>query len=194
LAASFLNADTGILTIMTDLCRRWHFYWFSDQKNALMKHEASSKGEAYYLTRHMMETKNTSTPKDFLNRASWNDMFLKKQSSTQHLDSVTGEAGEEDQNENRGTGRPGRSDEAGSSNLGGQQGNNQGAESPGHGNCAQGNSHVMMDTLDFMDDEEEREVRFREVLEAVLPKIGYFPRRGLEQAEDPPSHITVLYE
>jgi hypothetical protein len=121
LAASFLNEDTGILTIMTDLCRRWHFYWFSDQKNALMKHEASSKGEAYYLTRHMMETKNTSTPKDFLNRASWNDMFLKKQSSTQHLDSVTGEAGEEDQNENRGTGRPGRSDEAGSSNLGRKQ-------------------------------------------------------------------------
>jgi hypothetical protein len=52
----------------------------------------------------------------------------------------------------------------------------------------------MMDTLDFMDDEEEREVRFSEVLEAVMPKIGYFPRRGLEQAEDPPSHITVLYD
>ena len=28
LSASFLNADTGILTIMTDLGPRWHFYWF----------------------------------------------------------------------------------------------------------------------------------------------------------------------
>jgi hypothetical protein len=194
LAASFLNENTGILTIMTDLCRRWHFYWFSDQKNALMKYEAISKGEAYYLTRHMLETDNTSTPQDFLNRASWNEMFQKKQSSTQRLDSVAEEAGEEDQDENRGTSRPGRSDEAGSSNHGRQQGNNRRTGSPGHGNSAQGNSHVMMDTLDFMDEEEEREARFREVLDYVMPRFGYFHPSGLEQAEDPPSHITVVYE
>jgi hypothetical protein len=57
-----------------------------------MNYEASSKGEAYYLTSHMMETSNTSTPQDSLNRASWNEMFLKKHSSTQRLDSVTEEA------------------------------------------------------------------------------------------------------
>ena len=56
LSASFLNADTGILTIMTDLGPRWHFFWFSKEKNQLMAYQAQSKGEANYLIRHMMES------------------------------------------------------------------------------------------------------------------------------------------
>ena len=36
LCASFLNEDTGIVTIMTDLCDRWHFFWFSKEVEALV--------------------------------------------------------------------------------------------------------------------------------------------------------------
>jgi hypothetical protein len=28
MAASYLNPNTGILTFMTDLNQRWHFFWF----------------------------------------------------------------------------------------------------------------------------------------------------------------------
>ena len=28
MAASCLNPDTGMLTVMTDLCSQWHFFWF----------------------------------------------------------------------------------------------------------------------------------------------------------------------
>jgi hypothetical protein len=201
LAASFLNEDTGILTIMSDLCERWYFYWFSKEKNALMIYIASSRGEACYLIRHMMDTdqQQNTTPQDFLNRASWNQMFQEKHSSTQGLDTVVDETWKEGQDKGDINGRAGSSEEQGPSNHGGQQQNNQSRGSGGNDAIysARGNEHVMMDTLDFMDEEEEKEAIFREVLECILPQMGYLPRRGLGQshhAEDPPSHIEVLQE
>lgn len=77
LAASYLNPNTGILTVMTDLHDRWHFFWFTKNKQ-LMRYEATGS-EARFLIEHMLDepTGNcVSTPTGFLSRASWNDLFL----------------------------------------------------------------------------------------------------------------------
>lgn len=73
LASSYLNDNTGILTIMTDLCTRWHFYWFSNTGNRLLRYEATML-EAHYLIHHMMDESSSHdlNPEDFLNRGSWN--------------------------------------------------------------------------------------------------------------------------
>ena len=96
LSASFLNKETGILTIMTDLGPRWHFYWFSKEQNALMEYQATSKGEANYLIRHMMEDMGaTSAPTDFLNRASWKQMFPSHMEGGAIMEESEGEDGED---------------------------------------------------------------------------------------------------
>ena len=86
LTASSLNPETGILTLMTDLNDRWHFFWFAEGKR-LMRYEAS-KSEAKFLIHHSLdklgsEAEQISTPTSFLNRSCWNDLF----SST--LDTMT---------------------------------------------------------------------------------------------------------
>ena len=75
MAASYLNPNTGLLTVMTDLHDRWHFFWFTKDKR-LMRYE-STESEARFLIKHMLDGSETvSTPTGFLSRASWNDLFL----------------------------------------------------------------------------------------------------------------------
>lgn len=191
LSASFLNADTGILTIMTDLVTRWHFYWFSEENKRLMAYEAESKGEANYLIRHMMGSSvSTSAPTDFLNRASWNKMFPPRENDafmqeTREVDDP-GEGGGQDT-----SGASGSSRKGGNSGGGAQQ-SRQSTAAGGNGDIA-GSVKVMANSLDFMDEEEEREARFKDVLECILPQLGVFPHRELghnHYAEGPPSYIV----
>merc|ERR1712032_108352 len=75
MAASYLNPNTGLLTVMTDLHDRWHFFWFTKNKR-LMRYE-STESEARFLIEHMLDEPETvSTPTGFLSRASWNELFL----------------------------------------------------------------------------------------------------------------------
>lgn len=75
MASSYLNPDTGLLTIMTDLNGRWHFFWFVKEKR-LMRYE-SSESEARFLIEHMLDDPDcVSAPTGFLSRACWNDLFL----------------------------------------------------------------------------------------------------------------------
>ena len=76
---------------------------------------------------------------------------------------------------------------------GGTQQNRQSTGAGGNSDIA-GNADVMANSLDFMDEEEEKEARFKDVLECVLPQLGVFPHRELghdHYAEGPPSHIGV---
>mmetsp|Transcript_12197 Transcript_12197/g.17540 ORF Transcript_12197/g.17540 Transcript_12197/m.17540 type:complete len:317 (+) Transcript_12197:291-1241(+) len=75
MAASYLNPDTGLLMVMTDLHERWHFYWFYDRK---LTKFISTPSEALFLIEHMLEKPdnfNSSTPTGFLLQASWNETF-----------------------------------------------------------------------------------------------------------------------
>lgn len=194
LSASYLNADTGILTIMTDLGPRWHFYWFSKGRNRLMAYHAQSKGEANYLIRHMMGSSGsapapTAVPTDFLNRASWNVMFPPLGD-----DAFMEEAGEI-KDPDKGGGQDSSGKSGGSrkdpSSSGGAQQNRQSTAAGGNSVMA-GSPNVMANSLDFMDEEEKREARFKDVLECILPQLGVFPHRELghdHYAEGPPSHI-----
>ena len=162
LSASFLNRDTGILTIMTDLGPRWHFYWFSKGQNRLMEYRATSKGEANYLIRHMMEdaSSTTSAPTDFLNRSSWNRMYPPQM----ELD----EEGHHDYG--RESGSPDNSPSRSSS--GGPPKN---YHSKSSGNSAGMANHAEIRNSEFMDEEEERDVKFIEVIECLLPQLGFDP-------------------
>ena len=78
LAASYLNPETGILTLMTDLEDRWHFFWFAEGKR-LMRYEAT-RSEARFLIQYSLdklgsEAEHISTPTSFLNRSCWSDLF-----------------------------------------------------------------------------------------------------------------------
>ncbi|CAB9513470.1 hypothetical protein SEMRO_593_G172340.1 [Seminavis robusta] len=195
LSASFLNEDTSILAIMTDLGPRWHFFWFSEEKNRLMAYQAQSKGEANYPIRHMMGSSGSasapiSAPTDFLNRATWNKMFPLRE------DIAFMEEAGEDNGPDEGGGQDSRG-KSGSSRRGGLSGvraqQNRQSTAGGNSNIA-GSANVMANSLDFMDDEEEREARFNDVLECIVPQLGVFPHRELghdHYAEGPPSHIGV---
>ncbi|CAJ1952030.1 unnamed protein product [Cylindrotheca closterium] len=75
-AASRLNHTTGVLTLMTDLNDRWHFYWFKQESRHLMKLEAS-RSEAVYLIKHFLDdpSENDSFPESFLTRAPWDSIL-----------------------------------------------------------------------------------------------------------------------
>lgn len=202
LAASYLNEDAGILTLMTDLCERWHFYWFSKEKRRLMRYEAT-KAEAHFLIYHMMDESSSDilTPEDFLNRASWNQVV--KPTS---LGSVPGEDSQEEMDEqdemdfdDEGSG--GRSESALA-----QSGRTQGASTSGAQNSlgflmrspagkrSRGKNHGMQDTsLDFMDEQERKEAVFQAVLKSSLPGMMHFPELTEEHSppKGPPKDILL---
>ena len=192
LSASFLNPDTGIATIMTDLCDRWHFFWFSKELAALMQYKAS-KGEANYLIRHMMDqpdsSHDTSTPKDFLNRASWTEMFEQRIPPSDREDKETWSENDEDHD---------NADEDGKSQRRSvvytTQHPSDGRDGAGPGGSHDAKQHARLEHMDFMDEEEEKEAIFKQVLNYSLPRMVYFPQRGEERKQNsqgPPRHVFI---
>ncbi|CAB9509254.1 hypothetical protein SEMRO_382_G130940.1 [Seminavis robusta] len=175
------------------------FFLFSKEKNQLMAYQAQSKGEANYLIRHIMDSSGSasapiSVPTDFLNRASWNKMFPPRE------DDTFMEEAKEDKDPDEGggqdsSGKSGRSRKGGLSSDRAQQNRQSTAAGATSNSDIAGSANVMGNSLDFMDDEEEREARFKDVLECILPQLGVFPHRELghdHYAEGPPNHIGVL--
>jgi len=78
LAASFLNEGYPVLTLLTDLSRRFNFYWFGKEEKIIWKYKASF-ADAMYLLDHMFENdagesaKKDMFPVDFLigERGTW---------------------------------------------------------------------------------------------------------------------------
>jgi hypothetical protein len=201
LAASYLNPDAGILTIMTDLCDRWHFFWFSKNKAALMQYKAS-KGEANYLIRHMMRDRSddTSTPIDFLNRASWNTFFEDGVPHSDQQDKIVAEKGGRDDEDNDNSRMDGKlqggkivSGTRDSLVRGGHKASTR-TGSSGTDGAKQNTLWEYMDSIDDDDDgEEEKEAIFRQVIERSLPRMVHFPQReGQKQNSDsPPRHVFI---
>ena len=85
LAASYLNYDYPVLTLMTDLSTRFTFYWFGKNEKIIWKYKASI-AEAMYLLDHMFvknvamreESDEEKTfPIDFLigERGTWDSFY-----------------------------------------------------------------------------------------------------------------------
>ena len=82
LAASYLNPNFGVLTMMTDLNDRWHFFWSVKGKHVMQY--AATRSEAVYLIQHSQDEEGQiSTPASFLNRVCWNDLFPSTFNGTQ---------------------------------------------------------------------------------------------------------------
>ncbi|KAL3909866.1 MAG: hypothetical protein SGILL_007918 [Bacillariaceae sp.] len=75
LAASSLNPNESVLTVMTDLNKRWHFYWFGTQGGRLYRCVARTRSEAKFLLENMFHSSDSADatlfPTNFLDRATW---------------------------------------------------------------------------------------------------------------------------
>mmetsp|Transcript_27650 Transcript_27650/g.50202 ORF Transcript_27650/g.50202 Transcript_27650/m.50202 type:complete len:287 (-) Transcript_27650:426-1286(-) len=90
LAASSLNPEESVLTVMTDLNQRWHFYWFGRNRKKMYKYVVSASSQAKFLFEHMFDSPDdcidgidasTLFPTDFLVRGTWR-MFLESELMT----------------------------------------------------------------------------------------------------------------
>jgi hypothetical protein len=187
LAASYLNPDTGILTIMTDLQHRWHFFWFEKRKR-LMRYEAT-RSEAMFLIRHSQdeeganEQKRVSCPTSFLNRACWKDLFSSQLDSIAEVKTFEERDGEDEYPKERCDGNGGGKN---LSEIGGQSisqqgtfGDSESISRHGESGGSQGTGRKcaqMGDTsLEYMDEEERLEATFRRELQTSFHKMLYVP-------------------
>lgn len=151
-----------------------------------MECEANSKQEANYLMRHMKDAAGgtASAPTDFLNCASWNEMFP----PSAEIMNETERGGD------TADGERGGQNEGGGEDGGGKKRARRGPQRPGGSGGARETAHATTLSLNFMDEEEEKEARIRGVLQCTLPQLGLRPSQVLQQdhhAEVPPSHIVL---
>lgn len=182
LAASYLNADTGILTIMTDLKDRWHFFWFAEGK-LLMRYEAT-RTEATFLIQHSQnEQGQTSTPTSFLNRACWNDLFSSQLCDIEEVKSIDEVGDEDEDHEQRWDGNAGGNSfsQSGGRSVSQQRtpGDSWRASRHGKSGGSKGGDrkHTQMDdtSLEYMDKEERFEATLRRELQTSFHKVLYVP-------------------
>lgn len=202
LCASSLNFNESVLTVMTDLNDRWHFYWFGTMAGILYKIEVS-RSEAKYLLEHMFDDRDSGSaapfPTDFLNRPPWRSFQRNKHSTIQEMSSYDHDDKEESGDQRdlgyQGKGGSKRSPAEGSQmpsykkgkSHGGLPHNNQAKEAYDQIDVAND-----LDLLDFVDDEEKREILMRNYCNHVLPWIDGSLCRGLNDAKgDEPSGISA---
>lgn len=192
LAASYLNPNTGLLTVMTDLHDRWHFFWFAEDKR-LMRYE-STESEARFLIEHMLdEPESVSTPTGFLSRLSWNDLFLDSPEAIVHNDSNSN--GGEDDDDNDGGGDDDEKDELALSHQEGalSLSRNKGfgeTRNSGGTRCAaldEEEAKLSSSPLGFMDKEEELEAVLHMAMHTSFHRMFGPPQA--EAGNFPPSQI-----
>ena len=200
LAASYLNDDTGILTIMTDLCKRWHFYWFSNTGNRLLKYEATML-EAHYLIHHMMDKSSSDElgPEDFFNRGSWNQAVNPTHPSCLPAEDSHDKAEEDDMGDPYSDGMddqrkraPTQSVRTQARDISGAQNTSGSDTKTSHNKRSRGKDHWTEDSsLDFMDEVEQKEEIFRAVVRNSLARM--FPPEVVEEGHcctGPPKDIV----
>jgi hypothetical protein len=200
LAASYLNMDTGILTIMTDLSARWHFFWFSETRNRLLKYEATM-AEAHYLIHHMMDksVSGVSTPEDFLNRASWNQAVkrsrpdsLPGESSHDNTDENGEEESNSDENADQSKMALTQSGRTTAVDIAGAQTSSGSDKQILPGKRLRGKDYCTDDTsLDCMDEEERNEELFHAVIRNLL--AGMFPEGRAEERSCNGPPRTIMF-
>mmetsp|Transcript_43579 Transcript_43579/g.105673 ORF Transcript_43579/g.105673 Transcript_43579/m.105673 type:complete len:424 (+) Transcript_43579:245-1516(+) len=191
--ASSLNFDQSVLTVMTDLNERWHFYWFGTQPRTLYK-ILVSRSEAKYLVEHMFDdpatAEATSFPTDFLSRAPWTVFQANGLSTIQEKPSHDHDD-EDESGGRRDLGHPGkggskRPSSDGNHNPLDKKGKNQGGLSRDHqAKEAYDSIDVAneLDLLDFVDDEVKREIALRNACNHILPWLVGSACRDLDEPE-----------
>lgn len=197
LAASSLNPDESVLTVMTDLNKRWHFYWFGSQRGRLYKCIARTGSEAKFLLEHMFGTSDsidaTLFPTEFLGRATWREFFGKNLLTIRETPSKDSHGDNDDfPPDSR------HSQERESRDPHSYGGNNESdkkddsKEAGAHGEQVGGKTYGMdvaneIELLDFVDDEEEkRAIHLRFLSNHILPMMTYIPeqkRHGTQEKE-----------
>jgi hypothetical protein len=182
LAASTLNPDEGILTLMTDLNKRYHFYWFSGSVPGLLYKYISNPRDAKFLLEHMVDDATDSSvfPTSFLHRGTW-DTFTGTTQLETIVESMSGEqddregggAGDSSDNAKREEKRGDGGDSKSGSNMAGAT---QRATIPG--NMLGLDVANELDLLGFYDEEEQRATLFRHLIQHCVPRVTYVPDEG----------------
>jgi hypothetical protein len=193
LAASSLNPDVGVLTLMTDLNKRWHFYWFGSQPHSLMK-LVSTRRRARYLLEHMFDDAGLAAefPIDFLARRTWVQFLRPLLEGIREMDDGENEYedenqddGGENQDKDSSTGGTSPKDNPSTTDWktvppSGKKGNGRSSRNYGSGS---GNARTAsgfgfqhdianeLDLMDFYDEEERREVLLRLIAENAIPRM-----------------------
>jgi hypothetical protein len=215
LSSSWLNRDTGVLTILTDLNEKWVFYWFHPNGTEIMKCVTDRK-RAQFLLDNMIsnESKNGSTsdelPEHFWNRGVWSVVekaFLKPIEEEEEDDDDEDGAGKKRRKRNRGPRK--ESSEA----PHGKNDSNQGGDSASSGSTHDGSGHDKeqnctlaqlfdyvghdvgneMDLLSMTDDEDERiRVVRRFLARHIVPGIvgGGISEVGIDCRTPPSDEIA----
>ena len=190
IAASYLNPNTGLLTVMTDLHDRWHFFWFTKDKR-LMRYE-STESEARFLIEHMLdEPESVSTPTGFLARASWNDLFLASitESPEAVIPNNSHNNGGEDYDDDDEKEERSLSHQEGALSLSRNKGFGEPRNSGGK-RCAaldEEEAKLSSSPLDFMDNEEELEAVIHMAMHTSFHRMFGPPQA--EAGNSPPSQI-----
>jgi hypothetical protein len=206
LAASTLNPGEGILTLMTDLNNRYHFYWFSGSEPGVLYKYMSGPTGAKFLLEHMFDNAKDSSeselPTEFLDRGTWfaftgtglgtiAESLSREQDDRDHEGEGAGDSSDNAKREEK-------SGDGGVSKRGRKRGRNLGGATQRatvDGNMLRLDVANELDLLDFYDKEEQRETLFRHLIQHCVPRVAYVPddaaRNGLSEA-DLRSHNATL--
>jgi len=195
LCASVLNPDVGVLTLMTDLNDRWHFYWFASSRPILYKLVTAPNAAAHLFT-HMFDREiGPEFPTDFLLRGSWNQVLrsasVMQMPTIRELDHSPDEDGDGNEDDNHDSEREGQRD---SEHEGGvvrnpQSGNewtevtpkkkkknnrgSQRSDQSKHEFAMDNDAANILDLRDFFDEEEGNAMLLHHILANELPRMTW---------------------
>jgi len=181
-AASYLNDDTGVLTMMTDLRDRWLFFWFAEGKRLIRY--AATTSEAMFLIQHSQDEdadgkRQSNFPTSFLNRACWNDLFCSQLDSIAEVESSDEKDDGEGAHLDQGSGGTGSLAETGDPSISQQvrssgMGSTSRTYGKSHRSNRSGKKHTQMGgvSLEYMDEEEKLEA----ILQVAFHKMIHIPR------------------
>ena len=189
IAASFLNYDTAVVTLLTDLNDRWKFIWFGKPKY-VMFYVATSRAEAKYLIQHALDKEKVSAPTSFFERLSWEKMFPS-------IDGVAQEYADGNDDSTEGIGDESNTSEG---NLGSQCGKTKGRQQrhkedknpkkkPRH---AGGKQRAAREDrwLDYMDEEERRAAELHAVMQSAFCRMPELEEKKETKEDTVPSEIS----
>ena len=192
LAASTLNPNESVLTVMTDLNERWHFYWFGQERGRMYKCVVNTRGKAKFLFEHMFDCPDSIDssllfPTDFLVRGTWRVFFESDLATIResHTDDSGGDGNfqpDSGHSRQRGSGYPGSHGD----DQGGKKDDSKGGVA--RGQQVAGNNYGTdvaneLELLDFVDEEEKRAIELRFLAEHVVPKMTYVPEQNRHNTE-----------
>jgi hypothetical protein len=183
LVSSSLNPRVGVLTIMTDLKERWHFYWFAALGKQLYKLNTTGPFAAFLLE-HMFDDPRTADaslmlPVDFLNRGTWNTFDQPTLAGIAEIPSFeNGGVGGVSDRDGNGGGGPKDSGEDAGEDGGETESKNIVVTSKLGNNCSTEGANLL-DHLEFADGDERREIILGYLADNVVPRMVASPEEEM---------------